>query len=253
MLMVISPAKTLDFDTPPKITTASQCDFLEQSSELVKILAPMSMAKIAALMGLSDSLAALNVARYGAWKRPFTENNAKQAVLAFNGDVYEGLDANSLNKSQLERTQKHLRILSGLYGLLRPLDLMQPYRLEMGTALPNREGEDLYRFWGDRIGCALNSELAAHKTKVLINLASDEYFKAVKGLTYPVVTPVFQEKKAGQYKVVSFSAKRARGLMVRYAIENKVDDPAGLRDFDYEEYGFDRKASTDDRLVFRRG
>lgn len=253
MLMVISPAKTLDFDTPPKITTASQCDFLEQSSELVKILAPMSMAKIAALMGLSDSLAALNVARYGAWKRPFTENNAKQAVLAFNGDVYEGLDANSLNKSQLERTQKHLRILSGLYGLLRPLDLMQPYRLEMGTALPNREGKGLYRFWGDRIGCALNSELAAHKTKVLINLASDEYFKAVKGLTYPVVTPVFQEKKAGQYKVVSFSAKRARGLMVRYAIENKVDDPAGLRDFDYEEYGFDRKASTDDRLVFRRG
>ncbi|CAM8645833.1 Peroxide stress protein YaaA [Burkholderiales bacterium] len=253
MLMVISPAKTLDFDTPPKITTASQCDFLEQSSELVKILAPLSMAKIAALMGLSDSLAALNVARYGAWKRPFTENNAKQAVLAFNGDVYEGLEANSLNKSQLERTQKHLRILSGLYGLLRPLDLMQPYRLEMGTALPNREGKDLYRFWGDRIGCALNSELAAHKTKVLINLASDEYFKAVKGLTYPVVTPVFQEKKAGQYKVVSFSAKRARGLMVRYAIENKVDDPAGLRDFDYEEYGFDRKASTDDRLVFRRG
>ena len=251
--MVISPAKTLDFDTPPKITTASQCDFLEQSSELVKILAPLSMAKIAALMGLSDSLAALNVARYGAWKRPFTENNAKQAVLAFNGDVYEGLDANSLNKSQLERTQKHLRILSGLYGLLRPLDLMQPYRLEMGTALPNREGKDLDRFWGDRIGCALNSELAAHKTKVLINLASDEYFKAVKGLTYPVVTPVFQEKKAGQYKVVSFSAKRARGLMVRYAIENKVDDPAGLRDFDYEEYGFDRKASTDDRLVFRRG
>ena len=129
--MVISPAKTLDFDTPPKITTASQCDFLEQSSELVKILAPMSMAKIAALMSLSDSLAALNVARYGAWKRPFTENNAKQAVLAFNGDVYEWLDANSLNKSQLERTQKHLRILSGLYGLLRPLDLMQPYRLEM--------------------------------------------------------------------------------------------------------------------------
>lgn len=253
MLMVISPAKTLDFDTPPPISTVSQCDFLDRSAELIRILAPMSKAKVASLMGLSDSLAALNVARYGSWKQPFTEKNAKQAVLAFNGDVYAGLDANSLNKSQLERAQKHLRILSGLYGLLRPLDLMQPYRLEMGTALPNREGRDLYKFWGDRIGCALNSELALHKTKILINLASDEYFKAVKGLTYPVVTPVFQENKAGQYKVVSFSAKRARGLMVRYAIENKIDQPAGLKDFNYEDYGFDKKASTDDRWVFRRG
>jgi len=253
MLMVISPAKTLDFDTPPTTSVSSQCDFLNQSAELIKILKPMGLGQVAALMDLSDKLAALNVARYGAWKRPFTSANAKQAVLAFDGDVYDGLSAKTMNKTQLGRAQKCLRILSGLYGLLRPLDLMQPYRLEMGTALANPKGKDLYSFWGDRIGKALNTELQGHREKVLINLASDEYFKAVKGLTYPVVTPVFQEKKAGQYKVVSFSAKRARGLMVRYAIENKVDDPAGLRNFDYEEYGFDRKASTDDRLVFRRG
>ena len=253
MLMVISPAKTLDFDTPPTTSVSSQCDFLNQSAELIKILKPMGLGQVAALMDLSDKLAALNVARFGAWKRPFTSANAKQAVLAFDGDVYDGLSAKTMNKTQLGRAQKCLRILSGLYGLLRPLDLMQPYRLEMGTALANPKGKDLYSFWGDRIGKALNTELQGHREKVLINLASDEYFKAVKGLTYPVVTPVFQEKKAGQYKVVSFSAKRARGLMVRYAIENKVDDPAGLRDFDYEEYGFDRKASTDDRLVFRRG
>jgi cytoplasmic iron level regulating protein YaaA (DUF328/UPF0246 family) len=253
MLMVISPAKTLDFDTPPTVETSTQCDFLDQSAELIKILKTKSLADVASLMDLSEKLAALNVARYEAWKRPFTAKNAKQAVLAFNGDVYDGLDANSLTKAQLDRTQKHLRILSGLYGVLRPLDLMQPYRLEMGTILANSQGKDLYHFWGNRLGQALNAELKDHKTKVLVNLASDEYFKAVKGLEFPVVTPVFQELKAGGYKVVSFSAKRARGLMVRFAIENKIDEPAGLKEFDVEDYVFDKKASTEDKLVFRRG
>ncbi|MBU3725636.1 MAG: peroxide stress protein YaaA [Burkholderiaceae bacterium] len=253
MLMVISPAKTLDFDTPPTTDASTQCDFLDQAAELIKILRPMGMGEIAELMDLSDKLAALNAARFGAWKRPFTPKNAKQAVLTFDGDVYDGLAAKTMTKVQLDRAQKHLRILSGLYGVLRPLDLMQPYRLEMGTALPNARGKDLYAFWGNRLGEALNETLGGQASKVLINLASDEYFKAVQGLRYPIVTPVFQEKKAGSYKIVSFHAKRARGLMVRYAIDQKIDRPEGLKDFDIEDYGFDAKASTQDRLVFRRG
>jgi cytoplasmic iron level regulating protein YaaA (DUF328/UPF0246 family) len=252
MLMVISPAKTLDFDTPPTVDTSTQCDFLDQSAELIKILKPMTQAKVATLMDLSDKLAALNVERYRSWKRPFTAKNAKQAVLAFDGDVYDGLAAPSLTAAQLDRAQKHLRILSGLYGLLRPLDLMQPYRLEMGTSLANPRGKDLYAFWGDRLGKALNQELATHKTKVLLNLASEEYFKAVQGLAFPVITPVFQERKANAWKVVSFNAKRARGLMVRFVIEHKIDDPKKLVAFDSEGYAFDAKASTDTTLYFRR-
>jgi uncharacterized protein len=252
MLMVISPAKTLDFDTPATTDVSSDCAFLDQSAELIRTLKPMGLPQVAKLMDLSDKLAALNVARFSSWKRPFSAKNAKQAVLAFNGDVYEGLDAPSLTKTQLDRAQKHLRILSGLYGLLRPLDLMQPYRLEMGTALPTKKGNDLYAFWGDALGKTINEELASHKTKVLVNLASDEYFKAVKGLAYPVVTPVFQEKKGDTYKIVSFSAKRARGLMARFVIEQKIDTPAGLKDFAVEGYRFDAKNSDDSRLIFRR-
>lgn len=253
MLMVISPAKTLDFETPPTTDASTECDFLDQSAILVKALRDYTAPQLAKLMDLSDRLSALNVARFESWKRPFSPANAKQAVLAFNGDVYEGLDATSLNKTQLTRAQKHLRILSGLYGLLRPLDLIQPYRLEMGTSLANSRGKDLYQFWGEHIGAALNETLSDHRQKVLVNLASDEYFKAVKGLDYPVVTPVFQEKKGGSYKVVSFSAKRARGLMVRYALEHKIDDPMGLTDFDVEDYVFDPKVSDESKFVFRRG
>jgi len=252
MLMVISPAKTLDFDTPAGTEVSSQCEFLDESAKLIKILRGQSLPEIAKLMSLSDKLAALNVARYGAWKRPFHAGNAKQALFAFNGDVYEGLDAPSLSSSAITRAQKHLRILSGLYGLLRPLDLMQPYRLEMGTALKNLKGKDLYAFWGTQLGAALNQELATHRKKVLLNLASEEYFKAAQGLNYPVVTPVFQERKAGVYKVVSFSAKRARGLMVRYVLDEKIDDPKDLVGFDREGYQFDAKASTDEKLFFRR-
>jgi cytoplasmic iron level regulating protein YaaA (DUF328/UPF0246 family) len=253
MLMVISPAKTLDFDTPPTISVSTQCDFLNQSAELIRVLKPMGLRQVAELMDLSDKLAALNVARFGAWKRPFTAANAKQAVLAFDGDVYDGLAAKTMNKTQLGRAQKCLRILSGLYGLLRPLDLIQPYRLEMGTALTNPKGKDLYSFWGDRIGKALNAELQGHRAKVLINLASDEYFKSVQALSFPVVTPVFQEKKAGAYKIISFNAKRARGLMARFAIDQGIDRPEGLKDFDLEDYRFDVKASTAEKLMFRRG
>jgi uncharacterized protein len=253
MLMVISPAKTLDFDTPPTTDISTQCEFLDRSADLIRILRPMSMPQIAKLMDLSDTLASLNVARYESWKRPFTPRNAKQAVLAFNGDVYDGLDAKTLKKTQLNQAQKQLRILSGLYGILRPLDLMQPYRLEMGTALPNPKGKDLYQFWGEELGKALNAELKAHKTKVLVNLASEEYFKAVKGLDYPVLTPVFQEKKGASYKVVSFSAKRARGMMVRYVLDHKIDRPEDLKEFDTDGYLYDAKASDETTFVFRRG
>jgi uncharacterized protein len=253
MLMVISPAKTLDFDTPPTTEVSTQCDFLDQSAQLIKILRPMSMPQVAKLMDLSDTLASLNVGRYESWKRPFTAKNAKQAVLAFDGDVYDGLDANTLTKTQLNQAQKQLRILSGLYGILRPLDLMQPYRLEMGTALPNPKGKDLYHFWGEDLGKALNAELKTHKTKVLVNLASEEYFKAVKGLDYPVLTPVFQEKKGNTYKIVSFSAKRARGMMVRYVLDHKLDSPEKLKDFDTDGYRFDVNASSETSYVFRRG
>lgn len=252
MLMVISPAKTLDFDTPAKTSVSTQCDYLDQAAALIKILKPMTHAQIAGLMDLSDALAALNVARFGSWKRPFTAANAKQAVLAFNGDVYEGLDAASLSAAELKRAQDQLRILSGLYGLLRPLDLMQPYRLEMGTALPNSKGKDLYSFWGDQLGKGLNAVLETHRSRVLVNLASEEYFKAVKGLAYPVITPVFQEKKADVFKVVSFSAKRARGLMARYVIEQKLSEPEGMKEFAVEGYRFEPKASTADKWVFRR-
>jgi uncharacterized protein len=253
MLMVISPAKTLDFDTPPTTEVSTQCDFLDQSAQLIKILRPMTLPQVAALMDLSDALASLNVARYQSWKRPFTAKNAKQAVLAFDGDVYDGLDAKSLTNAQLNQAQKQLRILSGLYGILRPLDLMQPYRLEMGTALANPKGKDLYQFWGDELGNALNAELKSHRSKVLVNLASEEYFKAVKGLQYPVLTPVFQEKKGNVYKVVSFSAKRARGMMVRYVLDRKLDSPEQLKDFDADGYRFDANASNESSVVFRRG
>ena len=253
MLMVISPAKTLDFDTPPTTDVSTQCDFLDHSAQLIKILRPLTAPQVAELMDLSDALASLNVARYESWKRPFSPKNAKQAVLAFDGDVYDGLKASTLNKAQLNQAQKQLRILSGLYGILRPLDLMQPYRLEMGTPLSNSRGKDLYQFWGDMLRKALSSELQSHKSKVLINLASEEYFKAIKGLEYPVITPVFQEKKGSAYKIVSFSAKRARGMMVRYVLDHKIDTPDKLNEFDSDGYYFDAKASTEATLIFRRG
>lgn len=254
MLIVLSPAKTLDFESPIKANKTTEPDFIARSAELVATLRTMPPAQIGSLMSISDSLAQLNVARYASWSKKFTTDNSRPAMLAFDGDVYEGLDARSLSARQLDWAQKHLRILSGLYGVLRPLDLMQPYRLEMGTRLATKRGKDLYAFWGDQITEALNMSLNAAKAEVLVNLASEEYFKSVKPakLDRPVITPVFEEWKGGGYKIVSFFAKRARGLMARYAIEHKLTKAEQLKDFDSEGYTFDAKVSNESRLVFRR-
>jgi cytoplasmic iron level regulating protein YaaA (DUF328/UPF0246 family) len=254
MLIVLSPAKTLDFESPIKVNKTTEPDFIPRSAELISTLRTMPPAQIGSLMSISDSLAQLNVARYASWSKKFTADNSRPAILAFDGDVYEGLDARSLNARQLDWAQKHLRILSGLYGLLRPLDLMQPYRLEMGTRLATKRGKDLYAFWGDQITEALNESLTVAKAQALVNLASEEYFKSVKPakLDRPVITPVFEEWKGGGYKIVSFFAKRARGLMARYAIEHKLSKPEQLKDFDSEGYAFDTKASNEARWIFRR-
>jgi cytoplasmic iron level regulating protein YaaA (DUF328/UPF0246 family) len=254
MLIVLSPAKTLDYESPLSVKTHTQPDFIPRSSELIALLREMSPTKIGSLMKISDSLAHLNAGRYASWSKKFNFDNARQALLAFNGDVYEGLDAASLNTKALDYTQEHVRVLSGLYGVLKPLDLMQPYRLEMGTSFKNTVGKDLYAFWGDKITLALKEELEKQKSKTLINLASDEYFKSVKAdkLGFPIVAPVFQDEKAGKYKIVSFYAKRARGLMTRYIVDNKIDKAADLKDFDYEGYKFAPKESTDAKPVFRR-
>lgn len=254
MLMVLSPAKTLDYTTPPHTPRHTQPDFLADSQQLIQVLREKSPADIAKLMDISDALATLNVGRYHDWHPDFTPANAKQAVLAFLGDVYEGLDAASLNEDQLDYLQHHLRILSGLYGLLRPLDLMQPYRLEMGTKLPNPRGTNLYAFWGERITDALNTLLDESDNPVLVNLASDEYFKSVKPakLHGRLITPVFQDYKNGQYKIISFYAKQARGLMARWAALHKVDIPEALQDFNLGGYHFDSSESDTRRWVFRR-
>jgi len=254
MLIVLSPAKSLDYDTPPSTDKHTLPIFINESAKLVADLKKLSLQEVAELMDLSDKLAALNVARFGEWSKKFTAKNSKQAILAFNGDVYEGLDAASLSAKALDYTQDHVRVLSGLYGVLKPLDLMQPYRLEMGTAFKNTVGKDLYAFWGDKITLALKEELEKQKSKTLINLASDEYFKSVKAdkLGFPIVAPVFQDEKAGKYKIVSFYAKRARGLMTRFIIDNKIDKAADLKDFDYEGYKFAPRESTDAKPVFRR-
>ena len=258
MILVISPAKALDYETPPTTATFTQPDFLDQSAELIDILREKSPAQIAELMSLSDQLSSLNVARYASWSRPFAADNAKQALLAFNGDVYEGLDATSLTEADLAWAQDHLRILSGLYGVLRPLDLMQVYRLEMGTRLASPRGKNLYEFWGERITDELNRLLAreeeAGRERVLLNLASDEYFKSVKPkkLKGRIVTPVFEDWKGGRYKIISFYAKRARGLMSRYVIGKRIDEVEALQGFDAEGYAFAADASDADTLVFRR-
>ncbi len=258
MLFLLSPAKSLDYDTPPPAGLPATQPHFEgprgPSHELIKLLREKSPVEIAELMHLSDKLSALNVGRYAAWASKSTDQNAKQAALAFDGDVYGGLDAKSLKLGQLAWAQDHLCILSGLYGVLRPLDRLQPYRLEMGTRLANRRGSDLYAFWGSRIAEHLNDRLAADHTPVVVNLASQEYFKAVDRsvLKARVVECVFQEGKGDQYKIVSFFAKRARGLMARWAVLHKAATPRALEKFDLEGYVFAPTVSSPDRLVFRR-
>ncbi len=253
MLLVISPAKNLDFETPAVTKTATQPRFLEQSAALIEQLKRFSVQDVASLMKLSDKLAGLNLGRFQSWAPPFEANNAKQAVLAFNGDVYTGLDAASLDEADFAFAQQHLRILSGLYGVLKPLDYMQPYRLEMGTKLANAEGKDLYAFWGNQLKTSLEAEPAL-ADKVLINLASNEYFKAVnaKQLDARIITPVFKDAKNGQYKIISFYAKKARGLMSRYIIDNRITEPEAIKEFDTDGYYFSEAESSGDDWVFLR-
>ena len=254
MLIFLSPAKSLDFTTPPHVGTFTQPGYLQQSETLIRQLRQLSPADIARLMDLSDQLALLNFARYADWSLPFTPENAKQAVLAFDGDVYDGLAARNLSADDLAFAQQHVRILSGLYGILKPLDLMQPYRLEMGTRLATAAGKDLYAFWGDTLLAALNAELAEAAQPVVVNLASEEYFKAVRArkLAARVIQPVFEDWKGGRYKIISFYAKKARGLMARYAVVNRLTDPEALQAFDGEGYAFTPEVSDAQTWVFRR-
>ena len=227
MLSVISPAKTLDFETPATTTRHTQPDFLTRSRELIGILRDLSPRQISELMGVSDKIAGLNAARFAEWQTPFTPDNAKPAAQAFQGDVYVGLEAERFDDDDNAFAQDHLRILSGLYGLLRPLDLIQPYRLEMGTKLANPAGKDLYAYWKEELTSALDQAVAASGSPVLVNLASNEYFKAIdaKRLRARVITPVFKDEKNGQYKIISFYAKKARGLMAAWMIHQRLDDP----------------------------
>ncbi len=254
MLMVISPAKTLDFETPPTTGRFTQPQFLDHSRELIDQLRELTPAQISELMHLSDKLAGLNAARFGSWSPDFTLDNAKQALLAFKGDVYTGLEAETLSEAQLDYAQGHLRMLSGLYGLLRPLDLMQPYRLEMGTRLANARGKDLYAFWGTRISEWLNEALADQGDNLLLNLASTEYFSAVKrsSLKARIIDTEFKDFKNGQYKIISFYAKKARGMMSRFVIEERINRPEALQAFDVQGYRYNREQSTPDKLVFLR-
>ena len=254
MLLLLSPAKSLDYETALPQITATTPLFVARSAELITTLQQKSARQIAELMDLSEALDTLNVQRYKSWSPEFSDDNARPAVLAFNGDVYEGLNAKTLTPKQLQWAQSHVAILSGLYGVLRPLDLMQPYRLEMGTGLKHGKSNNLYQFWGAQIAEYLNQQLAADKEPVIVNLASQEYFKAVdkRVLKARVIDCVFQDYKNGQYKIISFFAKRARGLMARYAIQHQLKTPQALQAFNSEGYCFTPDASNEDTLVFRR-
>jgi cytoplasmic iron level regulating protein YaaA (DUF328/UPF0246 family) len=254
VLTVLSPAKTLDFETPPTTRKSTQPLFVDQASQLVEDARGLDPQAIRDLMEVSENIAELNFQRFHDWVPEFSLENAKQAVLAFKGDVYTGLRADTLDSKQLAFAQKHLRILSGLYGLLRPLDLMQPYRLEMGLKFANRGGKNLYEFWGSQITDVLNKHLKASGSPVLVNLASNEYFKAVKpkALDAEVITPAFKDLKNGKYKMISFYAKKARGLMANYIVTEGLNDPEGLKDFTVEGYYYSPEQSTATDWVFLR-
>jgi len=254
MLIVISPAKTLDYETPVATDQYSIPEFLDDSAELIDQLKTLEPDQIGKLMSISPKLATLNSNRYYTWRRPFTTENAKQAVYAFKGDVYTGLDAETLDPDDIDFAQHHLRMLSGLYGVLRPLDLMQPYRLEMGTQLKNNRGGNLYEFWGDKITDAINQEMENQQTDTLINLASNEYFKSVRAgkINGTIITPVFKDQKNGVYKIISFFAKKARGLMSRYIIQHRLTNPEAIKAFDVAGYWFDAADSSEREWVFKR-
>lgn len=254
MLVVISPAKNLDYESALPVSTYSQPRLLDHAQVLADRCKELSPAELSSLMGISDKLAGLNAARFAEWQQPFTPENARPAVFAFDGDVYTGLSAEKLDDEALAYGQDHLRILSGLYGVLRPLDLMQAYRLEMGSKLDTERGKNLYEFWGEVITDTLNKDLAAIDSKTLINLASNEYFGSVqkKNLDARIVTPVFKDEKKGEYKVISFWAKKARGLMARFILNERPEQVSDLRAFKAAGYRYSEKLSHDDQLVFCR-
>lgn len=254
MLLVLSPAKNLDYQTPQNGYFHSQPEMLDDAQELIDVCRQLTPAQVGNLMKISDKLADLNVGRYQNWQQPFTLDNAKQAVLAFNGDVYGGLQATDFDQDDLQFAQQHLRILSGLYGLLKPMDLMQPYRLEMGTKLTTPRGKDLYQFWGDSLTDKLNTLLAGQAEQVLLNLASNEYFKAVKAskIQGQVISPVFKDYKNGQYKIISFYAKKARGLMARFVIKSRITQVEQLQAFNSEGYAYQAELSSPQQPVFTR-
>ena len=254
MLAIISPAKTLDFEASAPDFIHSLPQLTDYSRELIRICKRLSPVELASLMSISDKLAALNVARFAEWQAEHNAQNSKPALFAFKGDVYTGLAAETLTTEQVYYAQSHLRILSGLYGVLKPLDLMQPYRLEMGTKLPNPQGKDLYAFWGDTITDAVQKAIDEQGDGLLVNLASDEYFNALKAknLHATVIKPVFLDEKNGKFKQISFYAKKARGMMVRFMLEQRPTEVENLTAFDYGGYWFDEAASNATELVFKR-
>jgi cytoplasmic iron level regulating protein YaaA (DUF328/UPF0246 family) len=254
MLVLVSPAKKLDFESDTSSATHTQPDFLAQSTKLVNAAKKLSRAKLAQTMKLSDSLADLNYRRFKDFSTPFTLSNAKQAALVFNGDTYVGLDASSLTEKDMAFAQDHLRILSGLYGMLRPLDLIQPYRLEMGARFQPGNKANLYDFWDGTISEAINDTLGDQANKTVINCASNEYFKAIKPklLNGNVITPVFKEIKDGETRMLGMFAKRARGMMARHIITNRVDEPDGIKDFNSGGYEYRPELSTEAEWVFTR-
>ena len=254
MLIVISPAKTLDFETASPTGRHSQLQFLDESAKLVSQLKKLSPAEISGLMHISDKLGALNYQRYQDWSDKMTKSNAKQALFSFKGDVYSGLNAEQFSDADIRFAQKHLRILSGLYGVIRPLDLIKAYRLEMGTPFKQKGSKDLYAFWGDKISEAIAADMKAIKTDVLLNLASNEYFKSVnnKALDSTTITPVFKDYKNGKYKIISFFAKKARGLMSAWIIQNKILEPEKIHKFRLDGYQYSKLDSTENSPVFHR-
>ena len=254
MILVISPAKSLYDHSPVQLEKFTQAEFLPEAERIVSVMKKKKPAQLARLMGISTKLAELNFQRFQEWSLPFSPENSWQAVLMFNGDVYQGLKAETFSDTEFDRTQKQLRILSGVYGLLKPLDLIQPYRLEMGTTIAVARRKNLYEFWQTKITAKLNQELAETGRKVLINLASNEYFGAIdpKKIKARIVTPAFKEHKNGQYQMVSFFAKRARGLMSRFIIQNQISNPEEMKAFDLEGYYFNNRLSKDDNWVFTR-
>jgi cytoplasmic iron level regulating protein YaaA (DUF328/UPF0246 family) len=254
MIVLLSPAKSLDYESPLLTKRATKPRFIEDSAELISHLRKLSVGKLGKLMSISDTLAQLNHDRFASWEEEFTKGNSRPAILAFTGDVYQGIELDQWGKEEFEVAQKRVRILSGLYGALRPLDLMQPYRLEMGTKFPNKRGKNLYEFWGDSLTKSLNADLKKSGSGFVVNLASNEYFSAVKkkDLAGELITPVFKDEKNGIYKIISFFAKKARGMMADYIVRNGITDPKDLQKFKTVGYRFSKKDSDDSTLVFLR-